>query len=48
MSSPTLTREQVRIMSTAKSSHPQRRYWWAHLFLTVGGLIMVFPSSTRC
>lgn len=43
MSSPTLTREQVRIMSTAKSSHPQRRYWWAHLFLTVGGLIMVFP-----
>lgn len=43
MSSPTLTADQIKSLSKAKSSRPQGRYWWAHLFLAVGGFIMVFP-----
>lgn len=43
MSSQMLTADQVKSMSTRKSSRSQGRYWWAHVFLALGGLIMVFP-----
>lgn len=43
MSSQMLTADQVERMSTTRSSRSQGRYWWAHVFLALGGLIMVFP-----
>lgn len=38
-----LTAGEVATMSKATKPRPQSRYWWAHLTLALGGLIMVFP-----